>query len=92
MGMVKTPFLKIPHHSYIHSFIKKQLILYYFSFIAHICSVILAIAESYSELYQASKMDFFTKTIKSFQLLTIFAKIFILDFWLGSEHASCFLC
>ena len=34
------------------------------------------------------KMDFFAKTVKGFQPLTIFAKYFISDAWLGSEWVS----
>ena len=45
-------------------------------------------AEAHSEPSQTSKMKFFAKIANGFQLLTIFAKIFILDAWLGSEYAS----
>ena len=45
-------------------------------------------AEAHSEPSQTSKMKFFAKIATGFQLLTIFAKIFILDVWLGSEYAS----
>ena len=37
---------------------------------------------------QTSKMELFPKIVNGFQLLTIFAKRFILDVWEGSEWAS----
>ena len=33
-------------------------------------------------------MELFAKIVNAFQLLTIFAKSFILDIWLGFEYAS----
>ena len=42
----------------------------------------------YSEPSQTSMMKPFTKIVKIFQLLTIFAKSSILDFRLGSGYAS----
>ena len=40
------------------------------------------------ELYQMSKMEYFTKMVNSFYLLTIFAKHIILDAWHGSEYGG----
>ena len=45
-------------------------------------------AEVYSESSQTSKMESFAKIIDFFHPLTIFAKSYILDMWLGSECAS----
>ena len=33
-------------------------------------------------------MELFVKIVYGFQSLTIFAKTFILDVWLGTEHVS----
>ena len=43
--------------------------------------------KAYSEPSQTSKIEPFAKIVYGFQLLTIFAKRSILDFWLGSEYA-----
>ena len=43
--------------------------------------------EAYSELEQNIEGRFFPKIINGFQLLTTFAKGFILDVWLGSDYA-----
>ena len=53
------------------------------SFIGHICSIILAIAEAYPDLCQTLKVEVFVKTANSFQPLTIFAKFSILEFLTG---------
>ena len=45
-------------------------------------------SESYSEPIQTSKMELFGKIVNGFSPLTIFAKSYILDVWLGSENAS----
>ena len=45
-------------------------------------------AEAYSEPYQTSKIELFSKIVDSFHLLTIFSKSFILDAWQVSEYAS----
>ena len=42
----------------------------------------------YFEPSLISKMDLLAKTVKGFQLLTIFTKSSILDVWLSSEYAS----
>ena len=48
--------------------------------------ITLHITEAYSEPCQTSKMDVFVKTVQGFQLLTIFAKSFILDVQQVSER------
>ena len=45
-------------------------------------------AETYSELYQTSKVELLAKIINRISLLTIFVKSSNLDVWLGSESAS----
>ena len=42
--------------------------------------------ESYSEPFQTSKMELFTKIVNEVKLLTNFAKIIILDLCQGSEY------
>ena len=51
----------------------------------------LQIKEAYSELCQTSKMEYLTKTVNGFQLLTIFAKHSILGVRQGSEYDSRFI-
>ena len=45
-------------------------------------------SQEYSEPFQTSKMDVFSKTENGFLFLTVFAKSSILDVWLYSEFAS----
>ena len=45
-------------------------------------------ADAYSELCKTFKKKHFEKIIEGFQLLTVFAKRFILDAWQGFEYAS----
>ena len=45
-------------------------------------------AETYSELYQTSKVELLAKIVNRISLLTIFVKSSNLDVWLGSESAS----
>ena len=45
-------------------------------------------SETFSELYQACKMEFFAKLINCFQSVTIFGKNFILDISQLSQYAS----
>ena len=45
-------------------------------------------AEAYLEPSQTSKMELFMKTVNDFQLLTNYAKSFVLDVWLGSQYTS----
>ena len=45
-------------------------------------------AEAYQEPSQAPKMELFAKIVNDFHSLTIFAKSYISDIWLGSECAS----
>ena len=42
--------------------------------------------EAYLEAYQTYKMEFFTKIVNGFQLLTVFGKSFILDVLMDSEY------
>ena len=51
-------------------------------------SEIIYLWETYSKPCETDEMELFTKTIKSFQLLTIFAESTILDIWQDSEYAS----
>ena len=44
--------------------------------------------EAGSEISQTSKIELFEEIFNCFKSSTIFAETFILDFWLGSEHAS----
>ena len=44
--------------------------------------------EAYSETYQTSKIEVFTKIVNGFSFLTIFTKSSILDIWQDSEFAS----
>ena len=46
------------------------------------------LSEAYSEPSQTFKMERFSKMVNGWILLTFFAKNFILDVWLGSEHVS----
>ena len=46
------------------------------------------IAEACEELCKVSKMESFAKIVNGFKPLTIFAKLSILDVWLGSEYTS----
>ena len=48
------------------------------------------IPETHFESIQTSKMELFAVIVHGFQPLTIFARSFILDVWLGSEYASGF--
>ena len=45
-------------------------------------------AKANSKLCQTSQMELFTKIVKHWKSLIIFAKISILDVWQGSEYAS----
>ena len=44
--------------------------------------------EAYSEPSWTSNMELFVEIVKGYLLLTIFAKLSILDVWLGCEYAS----
>ena len=44
-------------------------------------------AGSYSEPSRTSKMELFAEIVNGWNVLTIFAKNFILDVWMGSEYA-----
>ena len=48
--------------------------------------IVVLISEAYSEPYQISKMEFFAKIFNGLKLLTVFAKISILDIWQGFEY------
>ena len=52
------------------------------------CPVGVEIAETYSEPSKISKMVLFTKTVKAFRSLTIFAKKNYFNVWQGSEYDS----
>ena len=43
-------------------------------------------SDSYSELYQTCKMEFFAKIVNDLKTLAIFAKISILDIWQDSLY------
>ena len=43
---------------------------------------------AYSEASRTSKMELIAKIVNGWKPLTVFAKRFILDVWLGSEYAS----
>ena len=45
-------------------------------------------SETYSGYCQISKMECLEKVVNGFELLTIFAKLSILDVWQGSEYGS----
>ena len=45
----------------------------------------------YSERAQNFKMKFCVKIVNSFRMVTIFAKSFFLDLWLGSEYIHWYL-
>ena len=45
-------------------------------------------AEPHSEPCQTAKRELFVKIVNQFQLLTIFAQSFIIDFWQGSVYAA----
>ena len=45
-------------------------------------------SEAYSKPCQISKMELYLKIVKSFYMLTIFSKCYILDVWQGSEYIS----
>ena len=45
----------------------------------------------HSEPSQTSKMEIYAKIVNGRELLTIFAKSFILDVWLGSEYVSVYI-
>ena len=48
------------------------------------------ISEDHSQPSQTSKMELLAKIVNSWNLLTISAKTYILDVWLGSEYACVF--
>ena len=53
-----------------------------------VSSFIWPMLQAYSEPGGTSKLELFAKIVHGFQPLFFFAKSYILDVWLGSEHAS----
>ena len=49
--------------------------------------LIAPLLDPYSEPSQTSEMELFAKLVKGFLRLTVFAKSYILDIWLGFEDA-----
>ena len=54
---------------------------------SYVFLLIAPLLDPYSEPSQTSKMELFAKLVKGFLPLTVFAKSYILDIWLGFEDA-----